>query len=85
MKLNIKGREVGKSMKQAKEILNKNNIDNYCVVFPISWYRAYKKKDSGFWAKYKKEHPNTDYYFITSLRETRLVYKLNEEGELERQ
>jgi len=83
--MKLKNRDFKKSVKMAEETLKNNNIDNYCVVFPISWYKAYKKKDSGFWAKYKKEHPNTDYYFITSLRETRLIYKLNEEGELERQ
>lgn len=85
MKHTIKTREFDKTLKQSIEILKKKHIDSYYVVFPLSWYKAYKdNKGKDFWAIYKQRHPDTDYYFISSLGKNRITYKLNEEGELEK-
>ena len=70
-----------KVIEEAKKIFKNNNLnDNFYVIFPLSLYKT-KKED--FWAKYKQEHPDTDYYFLSSLGKNRITYKLNNEGELE--
>jgi hypothetical protein len=73
-------RELKKALKQAEKTFKDNGLGNYYVIFPLSLYKS-KKED--FWAKYKQEHPDTDYYFLVSLGKNEVTYKLSEKGELE--